>query len=142
MNLIFVNKEEDVRQGAISLWRQGRYAEARYAYVREALDRDLTTEGTIILTINLAIVERSDGRCAESLELLLEISALVESYISSLIKGKYYNALAATYSLLQMFDPAFEAYTAASIYYEKSKEFSHNVTGVHRAWQTDAERLH
>lgn len=123
MNVSTPELIENERQLAVSLWRCGQYSEAREV-LRLALGRAVNTQERIALTINLAQVERAAGKPEASLAALREVADTVENYFDPRVKGRYFNTLGAAYYDLggDFVDKAFEAYTAASIWYERAKE--------------------
>lgn len=122
MNVSTTELIENERLLAISLWRGGQYAEAREV-IKLALSRGVNTEQKIALSINLAQVERGAGNAETALKILKGVAAEIESYFSPLIKGKYFNQLGSVYFTLGRIDDAFEAFTAASVWYERAKEW-------------------
>lgn len=117
-----VQPVENAKEQAVALWRAGNYAEAR-----EVLKRELggtSDEGErIAITLNLSQVDWSAGKHPQALRVLLDIADDVARYFSPLIKGKYFNTLGAVRYALGEIDAAFEAYTAASIWYERAHDF-------------------
>lgn len=122
MSCKLTETKTDARSCAISLWRSGKLAEAR-SLLEAALSEEANAEEGIALSITLSLVERADGKPEVALKVLLGIAQDVERYYLPVIKGKYFNALGAAYYALGDIDKAFEAYTAASIWYERAKEW-------------------
>ena len=122
MNASTAELVKNERELAVSLWREGKYSEAREV-IKHALSRGVNVEERIKLLVNLAQVERTAGKPGVALEILKGIVSEVEDYFSPLIKGRFFNTLGLTNHALGNIDEAFEAFTAASIWYERAKEF-------------------
>jgi tetratricopeptide (TPR) repeat protein len=75
-------------------WREGAFGEAR-AILEAAIDAsNVATTTGLLLRINLTMVERSEQRYEEALNMLLPLQAPVAASDNHALRGRFHNALA------------------------------------------------
>lgn len=134
------------RELATSLWREGRYAEAR-VILREATRSPLADDALLSLHVMLSIVDRCRADYASALRTVLSAGRLVETCRDDILKGKFHNTLGAAYLALKDYDRAMVEFTAAAVYHERAKAFlyaaqtKNNVGNLYLSVEMPAESL-
>ncbi len=126
-SIAFFESSGDVKKVAASraelaycYWREGAFDEARINF-REALKK-LTTEGNTRANalLGLAVVEWSDSRFNEALEILTENRSLFEKITNHTLKGTYHNQMAMVLRTLANAQNRRESFSQAVKEYQKA----------------------
>lgn len=109
------------RERAIRLWREGKIEASRGVLIRLLNDPfRLELDDKLQISANLAMIERDAGRVPEALQILLNISPLIDLTTNEELRGKVHNTLASIHQILSNHEQAFQEYTAAAIAHEKA----------------------
>jgi tetratricopeptide (TPR) repeat protein len=87
-------------------WREGAFGEAR-AILTSAIDASsVSTTTGLLLRINLTMIDRSEHRYSEALNMLLPLTPHVQSSDNHGLRGRFHNALALSYKGMGELDSA------------------------------------
>lgn len=103
---------------AFCYWREGAFAEARTVY-EEAIERAETgSERWLDISLNLAMVDFSEGNSAACLELFERAGTFVTAETKPFLRGRFHNGLGLTLKNTGDFDRSIIELTAASHYFD------------------------
>jgi tetratricopeptide (TPR) repeat protein len=116
---------------ALCYWRTSDYDEARLI-LNEVLAKTTTDEIRAKALIRLSMVEFSENRMSEALQILVDNGEVFEKITNHTLQGSYHNNLANLWENLgkaerreDYIDRAFVEYAAASYYFEQSEHKSY-----------------